>query len=300
MIALVLSVIVYAGYDLAQGGYQFVERMPWLPALGISYYVGVNGISVPLVLLGALVVSAGVMISWKVEDRPREFFSFLMFLGASVQGVFCSLDLFMLFFFFELAVFPKYLMIAIWGSPKTRDYGAMKLTLYLFIGSVISLVGVLAMYFAAGQKTFDMLALEKAGFSLAFQQIWFPVVFLRLCRAGRHFPLPLLGAGWPRGRADRHLDAAGGRGNESGRICRAARGDHAAAGRRALLGPADPDPGDDQRGLRRVHRHDPDRFQICHRFFLGFAHGAGADRFCHPHPARGCSARACRCSRTAS
>ena len=188
VVSLVLAVIVYAGYDLAQGGYQFVERMPWLPALGISYYVGVNGMSIPLVLLGALVITAGVMISWRVEDRPREFFSFMMFLGASVQGVFCSLDLFMLFFFYELAVFPKYLMIAIWGSPKTRDYGSMKLTLYLFIGSVISLVGVLAMYFAAGQKTFDMLALEKAGFSLAFQQTWFLVVFGGFAVLGGIFP----------------------------------------------------------------------------------------------------------------
>ncbi len=188
VLSLVLAVIVYAGYDLAQGGYQFVERMPWLPALGISYYVGVNGMSIPMVLLGALGITAGVMVSWRVEDRPREFFSFMMFLGASVQGVFCSLDLFMLFFFYELAVFPKYLMIAIWGSPKTRDYGSMKLTLYLFIGSVISLVGVLAMYFAAGQKTFDMLVLENAGFSLAFQQTWFLVVFGGFAVLGGIFP----------------------------------------------------------------------------------------------------------------
>jgi NADH-quinone oxidoreductase subunit M len=184
---LLLSVGVYIGYDVARGGYQFVERCWWVKPLGISYYAGVNGLSVPLVLLGALVVTAGVMISWQVE-RPREFFAYLMFLGASVQGVFCSLDLFMLFFFFELAVFPKYLLIAIWGSPKTRDYGSMKLTLYLFMGSVISLVGALAMYFTAGQNTFDMLALEKAGFSLAFQQTWFLVVFGGFAILGGIFP----------------------------------------------------------------------------------------------------------------
>ncbi len=97
-----------------------------------------------------MVVFCGVLISWNVEDRPREFFAFLMFLATSVLGVFVSLDLFMLFFFFELAVFPKYLMIVIWGSPKTREYGGMKLTLYLFIGSVIALVGALAMYFGSG------------------------------------------------------------------------------------------------------------------------------------------------------
>ena len=185
---LLLAVIVYIAYNVPQGGYQFVERFWWLKPLGISYYAGVNGLSVPLVLLGALVVTAGVMISWRVEDRPREFFSYLMFLGASVQGVFCSLDLFMLFFFFELAVFPKYLMIAVWGYPKTRDYGSMKLTLYLFLGSVISLVGALAMYFASGLNTFDMLALEKAGFSVAFQQTWFLIVFGGFAILGGIFP----------------------------------------------------------------------------------------------------------------
>ncbi len=185
---LTLALVVYIAYNLPQGGYQFVERYWWVKELGISYYAGVNGMSVPLLLLGALVVTAGVMISWRVEDRPREFFAYLMFLGASVQGVFCSLDLFMLFFFFELAVFPKYLMIAIWGYPKTRDYGSMKLTLYLFLGSVISLVGVLAMYFSAGLNTFDMLALEKAGYSVVFQQIWFLIVFGGFAILGGIFP----------------------------------------------------------------------------------------------------------------
>jgi NADH-quinone oxidoreductase subunit M len=184
---LLLAVIVYVAFQPGGADYQFVEQASWVPALGISYHLGVNGISVPLLLLGALVLLSGVMISWKVQDRPREFFAFMLFLGTSVQGVFASLDLFVLFFFFELAVFPKYLMIAIWGSPKTRDYGSMKLTLYLFMGSVISLIGVLAMYIMGG-RTFDMLALEKAGFSLAFQQAWFPVVFLGFAILGGIFP----------------------------------------------------------------------------------------------------------------
>ena len=188
LLDLILAVAVYFVYDLAAGGYQLIERVEWVQPLGISYYAGVNGISVPLVLLGALVLTAGVMVSWRIDDRPREFFAYLMFLGTSVQGVFCSLDLFMLFFFFELAVFPKFLMIAIWGYPKTRDYGAMKLTLYLFLGSVVSLVGVLAMYFAAGLHTFDMLALEKVGFSVAFQQSWFLVVFGGFAILGGIFP----------------------------------------------------------------------------------------------------------------
>ena len=188
IIVLALSIWLYASYDIAAGGYQFQERVDWLPALGISYFVGVDGISLPMVLLSGLVIVSGVLVSWGVHDRPREFFSFLMFLGASVLGVFSSLDLFMLFFFFELAVFPKYLMIVIWGSPKTREYGGMKLTLYLFIGSMLALIGALAIYFGSGLRTFDMLALENAGFSLAFQRVWFPFVFLGFAILGGIFP----------------------------------------------------------------------------------------------------------------
>lgn len=188
IIVLGLSAWLYASYDITAGGYQFVERIPWLPALGITYAAGVDGISLPMVLMAALVLFSGVLVSWNVEDRPREFYSFMMFLGASVLGVFCSLDLFMLFFFFELAVFPKYLMIVVWGYPRTREYGGMKLTLYLFIGSVLALVGALAVYFGSGLGTFDLLALEKAQFSAGFQQLWFPFIFLGFAILGGIFP----------------------------------------------------------------------------------------------------------------
>jgi NADH-quinone oxidoreductase subunit M len=188
LLDLILSVWVYAAYNISAGGYQFIEKMPWLPALGISYYLGVDGISTPLVLMGAVVLLCGVIVSWRVEDRPREFFSFMMFLGTSVQGVFSSLDLFQLFFFFELAVFPKYLMIVVWGYPKTREYGGMKLTLYLFMGSVFAVLGALAIYFGSGAHTFDMLALERAGFPLAYQRFWFPFVFFGFAILGGIFP----------------------------------------------------------------------------------------------------------------
>lgn len=188
LVTLLLSAWTYSSYDISTAGYQFIQKVDWLPALGISYHVGVDGISLPLVLLAGMVTTCGAAISWNIAERPREFFCYLMFLAASVFGVFCSLDLFMLFFFFELAVFPKYLMILIWGSPQTREYGAMKLTLYLFLGSVVALVGVLAMVFASGANTFDMLALEKAGFSADFQRLWFPFVFLGFAVLGGLFP----------------------------------------------------------------------------------------------------------------
>lgn len=187
-IAMILAVWVYFSYDTAVGGYQFVERYQWLPALGISYYVGVDGISAPLVLLTGVVMFTGVLISWGLDDRPREFFAFLFILATGVLGVFVALDLFGLFFFYEIAVFPMYLLIAIWGWKVTREYAAMKLTLYLFIGSVIALVGALAMYFASGMETFNMLALENADFSVAFQRFWFPFVFIGFAVLGGIFP----------------------------------------------------------------------------------------------------------------
>ena len=201
--ALTLSFVVYFNYDKALGGYQFVEKYDWLPELGISLHFGVDGMSAPLVLLTGVVMFTGVLISWGaydehkhlsagIQDRPREFFAFLFILASGVFGVFVSLDLFMLFFFYEIAVFPMYLLIVIWGWEKTREYAAMKLTLYLFIGSVFALVGALVMYWTAGQTTgvytFDMLELEKAGFSAAFQSVWFLPVFLGFAVLGGIWP----------------------------------------------------------------------------------------------------------------
>jgi NADH-quinone oxidoreductase subunit M len=186
--ALILSIIAYFSYDISAAGYQFVEKYEWLPALGISYHVGLDGMNAPLVLLTGVVMFTGVLISWGIDDRPREFFAFLFILATGVFGVFVALDLFMLFFFYEIAVFPMYLLIAIWGWKETREYAAMKLTLYLFIGSVIALVGALVMYFSSGLGTFDMLALENAGFSTLFQRIWFPFVFFGFAILGGIFP----------------------------------------------------------------------------------------------------------------
>ncbi len=189
-IALSLSLWVFVGYDQSVGGYQFMnDPIEWIPQLGITYQVGVDGMNLPLVLLTGIVMFTGVLISWGIDDRPREFFAFLFILASGVFGVFVALDLFMLFFFYEIAVFPMYLLIAIWGWKETREYAAMKLTLYLFIGSVVALVGALAMYFTSDLGTFNLLALENAGFSTAFQRLWFPFVFFGFAVLGGIFPV---------------------------------------------------------------------------------------------------------------
>jgi NADH-quinone oxidoreductase subunit M len=212
--ALILSIWVYFNYDQGRAGYQFIEVYRWLPQLGISLQLGVDGISAPLVLLTGLVMFTGVLISWGLDDRPREFFAFLFILASGVFGVFVALDLFMLFFFYEIAVFPMYLLIAIWGWVKTREYAAMKLTLYLFIGSVVALIGALAMYNVVGKTTgvytFNMLLISKAEQSgvfnfivwqvpsslrwlfnrpaLTFEMAVFPFVFFGFAVLGGIFP----------------------------------------------------------------------------------------------------------------
>ena len=269
---------MYFGYDKAAAGYQFIERIPWVPQLGISYHVGVDGFSLPMVILGALVVLCGSLVSWNIDDRPREFFSFLMFLGTSILGVFASLDLFQLFFFFEIAVFPKYLMIVLWGSPKTRNYGGMKLTIYLFVGSMMALFGVLVIYFRAGMHTFDILMLEQAGFAPELQRWLFPFVFLGFAILGGIFPFH----SWA---PDGHVAAP----TAVSMLLAGVEmkvGAFAALRAGIMLLPEGAhywqtaifDPGDHQRGLRRVDRAGADRFQICHRLFLGFTYGAGVDR----------------------
>jgi NADH-quinone oxidoreductase subunit M len=118
-------------------------------SLGIGYHLGVDGLNAPMVLLTGIVAVGGVLVSWNIEDRLREFYAFFMLLVAGVMGVFVSMDMFVLFFFYELAIFPMYLLIVTWGWVKTREYASMKLTLYILIGSVIALVGVIAMVVAA-------------------------------------------------------------------------------------------------------------------------------------------------------
>lgn len=160
-----------------QGGMQTIVQRPWVPGLGISYYLGADGISLVLVLLTGLAAVVGILFSWNIEERAREFFAFYLALIGGVYGVFLSFDLFLLFVFYELAIIPKYFLIAIWGSTN-REYGAMKLALYSFIGSAMVLIGIVAAYVMAGAKTMDLFELAKFPFPEPFQHWAFPLVFI--------------------------------------------------------------------------------------------------------------------------
>jgi len=206
--SMVLSIYAYFAYDIvaAEAATTWAEKLqfqfgpyPWLETIGISFYMGADGLSLAMIALTGIVGFTGVLVSWGIDDRPREFFVFMMLLATGVFGVFVSLDLFQLFFFYELAVFPMYVLIVIWGWKVTREYAAMKLTLYLLIGSVIALVGILAIYFMPdlrafedGHRTFNLVKLSEMaaagvfnsrvslpfGAIANFEYLWFLPIFL--------------------------------------------------------------------------------------------------------------------------
>lgn len=171
------SVWVFATYDRAAGGYQFVESIPWIPSLGVNYTLGVDGIAVPMLMLMALVMVTGVLVSWNVEDRPREFFVLLLLLVAGVFGVFTAVDAFLMFFFYEMAVLPMYLLIAIWGSTR-KDYAAMKLTMFLFAGSALLIMVLALTYWQVGAGTFDLRVWAEHSYPAAFQRWVFLLAFV--------------------------------------------------------------------------------------------------------------------------
>jgi len=149
----------------------------WVPGLGIHYHLAADGISLTLVLLTGVAAVTGILFSWNIEQRAKEFFAFYLALIGGVYGVFLSFDLFLLFVFYELAIIPKYFLIAIWGSTR-KEYGAMKLALYSFVGSAMVLIGIIAAYVVAGAKTMSLFELAKYPFPEHFQYWAFPLVFV--------------------------------------------------------------------------------------------------------------------------
>src|SRR5215469_4182855 len=154
-----------------------IIRVPWIPSLGIEYHLAADGISLVLLLLTGIVAIAGVLFSWNIEYRTKEFFAFYLALIGGVYGVFLSIDLFLLLVFYEIAIIPKYFLIAIWGSTL-REYAAMKLALYSFVGSAMVLIGLIAAYVVAGGKTMNLFDLSRFPFPLHFQMWAFPLVFV--------------------------------------------------------------------------------------------------------------------------
>lgn len=184
---LVLAFVLLALYwqERAAGNQEpFLFRLGyvWFKSFNINYHVGVDGIALAMILLTAFVVLAGVLVSWHTDSMSKEFFFLLIFLSAGAYGFFVSLDLFMMFFFLELAVIPKFLLIGIWGSGK-KEYSAMKLALMLMAGSALVFTGLVGLYFHTGATergihSFDLPDIELMTIPLQAQLFFFPFVFV--------------------------------------------------------------------------------------------------------------------------
>ncbi len=164
-LATVLTLYAYGTYDTAAGGMQFTESIPWITDLGVSYALGVDGISLPMLLLTDVIGLASVFSSWNIEKRTKDFFVLLMVLIAGVTGTFIARDLFIFLLCYEVVVIPIYIMVLIWGSTKRvpKEYAGIKLTIFLLMGSAFMLVGVVSLYLETGAHTFNMDALAEAG-----------------------------------------------------------------------------------------------------------------------------------------
>ncbi|MFC1900707.1 NuoM family protein [Chloroflexota bacterium] len=166
IIPLIIAIGIFAGFDksaAAAGVIQYEVNIPWITALNANYHLGVDGLSMPLVLLTTFLGFMVVLISWKEQLRVREYFVWLLVLESSILGVFCSLDLILFFIFWEIEIIPMYFLISVWGSGR-KEYSAIKYVLYTLFGSAFMLAGILSLYFATG--SLDMVEISQRGLGM--------------------------------------------------------------------------------------------------------------------------------------
>jgi proton-translocating NADH-quinone oxidoreductase chain M len=178
---LVLASLMMLGFDFANAGinnYQYTEQYDWVPSLGITYHLGVDGISVPMVWLTTLLCFLAILFSWDVKNRAKEYMGLMLVLEVGVLGVFMTLDFFLFYIFWEIVLIPMFFLISIWGGPR-REYAAIKFFIYTHIASLVLLLAIFAMYFVAGGTSFDMIYIQQQGmnWSIAFQVMMFLALF---------------------------------------------------------------------------------------------------------------------------
>lgn len=192
--SLLLALSVYLTIDyigLRQAGAMeemlFTDSISWYAPLHICYSIGVDGISVAMLLLSAIIVFTGTFASWKLQPLTKEYFLWFTLLSLGVFGFFISTDLFTMFMFYEVALIPMYLLIGIWGSGR-KEYAAMKLTLMLMGGSAFLLIGILGIFYGAGGETMNLLEIARLHIPDTMQHLFFPLIFLGFGVLGALFP----------------------------------------------------------------------------------------------------------------
>src|SRR5689334_8496726 len=170
---LLMAVWLFKNFDRAKAGFQFIEDYTWIPSYNISYTMGVDGLSISMVLLTALLSFLCIFASFGIEKAVKGYFALFLLLDTGMVGVFIALDFFLFYVFWEVMLLPMYFLIGIWGGPR-REYAAIKFFLYTLFGSVLMLLAILALYFTSEPHTFDMTQLiaQSANFSTKLIGVW--------------------------------------------------------------------------------------------------------------------------------
>lgn len=155
-VSMVLAIKMFCQFKAGAAGYQFEQHVPWVESLGISYHVGVDGLNVGLILMGAVVAFAATLCAWEIQTREKEFYILLLIMSGGILGAFASLDLFFFYFLHELALVPTFIMIGVWGRGERKNYATFQITLYLSIGALLALLGLIGLYLKSGANTFDL------------------------------------------------------------------------------------------------------------------------------------------------
>src|SRR3954464_111740 len=193
LVGFLISVPLWFWFNPASGDFQFIERAPWIPSIGAEYFLGVDGLSTLLILLTTMMGSIAVLSSWTaITERVKEYYIFLLVLQTGMLGAFMSLDFLLFFLFWEVMLVPMYFLIGIWGSAN-RLYSAIKFFLYTLVGSVVMLLGILALYFAyhsaTAEYTFDITKFHQFNFDPGLQWWVFLAFFCGFAVKVPMFPL---------------------------------------------------------------------------------------------------------------
>ncbi|MGC1341658.1 MAG: NADH-quinone oxidoreductase subunit M [Candidatus Binataceae bacterium] len=178
-VQLAIAIWLYRAFDTTTTAAQFVDKFNWMPSYHITYFMGVDGISISMVLLTALICFIAVFASFGINRAEKAYYALLLMLDAGMMGVFVSLDFFLFYIFWEVMLLPMYFLIGVWGGPR-REYAAIKFFLYTLLGSVLILLAMLGLYFYGAQNTFDMtvLAANASHYSIAFQRVAWIALFV--------------------------------------------------------------------------------------------------------------------------
>lgn len=174
----ILTLILWNGFDLQNGGMQKNEMYNWIPSFNISYHLGVDGLSLPMVILTGMLFFIGVFVSWNIKKAVKGYFALFLMLNTGVMGVFLSLDFFLFYIFWEVMLLPMYFLIGMWGGPQ-REYAAIKFFLYTLFGSVLMLVGILGLYFYCG-KTFNIVELTSTAPQALDGVLWWGISAIKV------------------------------------------------------------------------------------------------------------------------